>query len=109
MKLVICASVGLAIVVLCGGWLGYSASGGLVSLFSSVCVAAILLAFANLSRRAVIYEYSATALNFLVAIYFAYRMIATERFIPSGILLVVSFLFLFLMLLGIFLDLSRAR
>lgn len=109
MKLVISATIGLAVVVLYGGWLGYSASGGLVSLLTSICVAAILLVFANLSRRAVIYEFSATALNFLVAVYFAYRMIASERFIPSGILLIVSFLFLFLMLLGIFLDLSRAR
>jgi uncharacterized membrane protein (UPF0136 family) len=109
MKLVIGGAIGLALVVLVGGWLGYSASGGLVSLVSSACVAVILLAFANLSRRAVKYEYAAIVVNFLVAIYFAYRMIATERFIPSGVLLVVSFFFLFLMLLGIFLDLSRAK
>ncbi len=109
MKLVIGGALGLAVVVLVGGWLGYSAAGGLVSLVSSVCVAGLLVIFANFSRRAVKYEYATIVVNFLVAIYFAYRMIASERFIPSGILLVVSFFFLFLMLLGIFLDLSRAK
>ena len=80
-----------------------------MSLFSAVLVASSLFVCAALSRRAVRYEYAAIVLNFLVAVYFAYRMIASERFVPSGILLIMSFLFLFLMLLGIFLDLSRAQ
>ncbi|MGW8179036.1 MAG: hypothetical protein ACWGQW_09765, partial [bacterium] len=45
--------------------------------------------------------------TFLLAIYFASRFIATERFVPNGILLIVSFVTLFAVTLGVFLGLRK--
>jgi uncharacterized membrane protein (UPF0136 family) len=51
--------------------------------------------------------YAAGCINFLLAIYFAYRFIATERFIMAGVLLILSFITLFLLILGVFLGLWK--
>jgi hypothetical protein len=52
--------------------------------------------------------YGAGALVFLSCIYLAYRFLATEQFFPSGVLLLVGFLALFLVLLGFFLALAAS-
>ena len=60
-----------------------------------------------LSRKSVPSGVAGTAVIFIMAVYFAYRLIVSNRFIPSGIFMIVSFFFLFAALLGIFLKLMR--
>jgi hypothetical protein len=43
----------------------------------------------------------------LLAIYFAYLFLATERFVPNGVFLIISFLVLFGVTLGVFLGLRE--
>lgn len=40
----------------------------------------------------------------LLALYFGYRFISTDQFLPGGIMLITSFLTLFFLLLGLFLK-----
>jgi hypothetical protein len=45
---------------------------------------------------------------FLLSIYFAHRLVVTERLIPNGVFLIISFMALFGLILGVFLGLQRS-
>lgn len=107
MNIVDLACLVYPLVLLYAGWLGYAQSGSLVSLISGILVAVVLAGLGLLSRRSVPFGVAGTAVIFVMAVYFAYRLIVSNRFIPSGIFMIVSFFFLFLALLGIFLKLMR--
>jgi uncharacterized membrane protein (UPF0136 family) len=107
MNLVGAVSIVYAALIVYSGWLGYAAAASSASVVMGTGVGLLLLALGLYSRRAVSGGYAVGALTFLLAIYFAYRFIATERFFPSGALLLVSFLALFLILLGVFLALRN--
>ncbi len=95
-------------VVLGGGLAAYGLAGSRISLISATFLSAVfcLLAF-RAFRGSVSAGYMGGVCTFLLAIYFAYRFIASERFIPSGVLLIVSFTALFGVTLGVFLGLQR--
>jgi len=95
-------------VVLGGGLAAYGLTGSRISLISATLLSAVLclLAF-RAFKGSVSAGYMGAVCTFLLAIYFAYRFIASERFIPSGILLIVSFAALFGVTLGVFLGLQR--
>ena len=94
--------------ILLGGCAAYFSAGSTISLISSLVGTGLFLFLAyHTSRGSVSAGYSGGVLTFLMAIYFAYRFIATERFMPSGLLLIVSFLALFGVSLGVFLGLRE--
>jgi hypothetical protein len=100
--------VGYALLILLAGIGAYQGAGSIASLVSSLLLAGVLVASAVLSQRGKVgAAYIGGILVFLSAIYFAYRFIASERFLPSGVLLIISFVALFLVILGVFLTLSQ--
>jgi uncharacterized membrane protein (UPF0136 family) len=107
MNLVGAVCIVYAALIVFSGWLGYAAAASSASVVMGMVTGLLLLAMGLYSRRAVSGGYAAGALTFLLAIYFAYRFIATERFFPSGVLLIVSFMALFLILLGVFIALRH--
>jgi hypothetical protein len=92
-----------SLIVLCAGLLAHASFGAVLisSVISIVLVVSSFLTF----RGSLAAGYLGGALTFLSAIYFAYRLIATEQFMPSGIFLILSFVALFSVLLGVFLGL----
>lgn len=108
MKLASTALVIYGLVILAGGFTAYFAAGSLVSLISSLILFVVLIFLTVYSLKGSLRAgYLGGVLTFLLAIYFAYRFLATERFLPSGILLIISFLALFGVTLGVFLALQR--
>jgi uncharacterized membrane protein (UPF0136 family) len=95
------------LILLYAGWLGYSARGSIASLVAGIVVAIALESLGILSRKAVHFSIAGAAVIFVMTVYFAYRLIISNRFIPSGIFMIISFFFLFAALLGIFLKLMR--
>jgi uncharacterized membrane protein (UPF0136 family) len=107
MSLVDLACLIYPLVLLYAGWLGFREHGSLASLITAIIVAVVLAVLGFLSRKSVPSGVAGTAVIFIMAVYFAYRLIVSNRFIPSGIFMIVSFFFLFAALLGIFLKLMR--
>lgn len=94
--------------ILGAGLVAYLASESMASLIAAVVVSFLLLYLAfRAFRGSVRAGYVSGVFTFLLAIYFAYRFLATERFIPSGGLLIVSFIALFGVILGVFLGLRE--
>ncbi len=96
-----------SLVLLYSGWLGYARTGSLASVIAGVVVAALVAVFGLLARNSVPFGFAGAAVIFVMAVYFAYRLIESNRFVPSGVLMIVSFFFLFFTLLGVFLKLMR--
>jgi uncharacterized membrane protein (UPF0136 family) len=95
-------------VLLAGGFLTYSSSGRVVSLLAGILIFLFLLFLAIRSLRGSLRAgYTGGVVTFLLAIYFAYRFLATESFVPSGVLLLISFMALFGVTLGVFLGLRE--
>jgi uncharacterized membrane protein (UPF0136 family) len=107
MKLVAVTSWILSLLILYSGILGFQA-GSLASLISSLIFAAVMAASGGYSWKGKKSAgYFCGVMTFLLAVYFAYRFIASESFIPAGLLLIVSFFGLFFVLLGVFLGLKE--
>lgn len=107
MNIVDLACLVYPLVLLYAGWLGYAQGGSLASLVTGIVVAVSLAGLGLLSRKSVPFGIAGTVVIFIMAVYFAYRLIVSNRFVPSGIFMIVSFFFLFAALLGIFLKLMR--
>lgn len=107
MNIVDLACLVYPLVLLYAGWLGYAERGSLASLITGVVVAVVLEVLGLLSRKSVPFGIAGTAVIFVMAVYFAYRLIVSNRFVPSGVFMIISFFFLFAALLGIFLKLMR--
>lgn len=108
MKLAAVTAVILALIVVFAGIFAFQQAESMASLLASIIFSFGLLAAAVASFRGRIGGAAlGGVLNFLLAIYFAYRLIATERIFPCGMLLILSFMTLFLILLGVFLGLSK--
>jgi hypothetical protein len=103
---VTCLIYGL-IIALVGVVLCYF-SAGVASLIGGLVFGGVMLVLGRFTLKGVLGAgYTGGILTFLMAIYFAYRLLATERFVPSGVLLLVSFTALFLIALGVFLGLNQ--
>jgi uncharacterized membrane protein (UPF0136 family) len=95
------------VVVLIGGIVAFIRVESLVFLVSGIVIGLVYLMLARSCFRGIMTAgYVSGALTFLSAIYLAYRLIASQRFFPSGALLILSFLVLFVILLGVFLGLQ---
>ena len=85
----------------------YLSSGAFLSLVLAVFLAGLFIFLSARSRQGHLAAgYVGGIFVFLLAVFFAYRLLATERFVPNGILLVVTFLALFGVTLGVFLGLQ---
>ena len=109
MKLAATALFVYSLLVLGGGVFAYVAVRSAASLVFAAILTVAFLSLGCLAFRGTLTAgYLGGGLTFLQAIYFAYRFIATERFIPSGVLLIISFIVLLAVMLGVFLGLQRA-
>lgn len=98
-----------SVLVLGVGLFAYFSTESVASLAFAAILTLVFLFLGFLAFKGMLVAgYLGGALTLLQAIYFAYRFIATERFIPNGILLIVSFLVLFAVMLGVFLGLQRS-
>jgi len=108
MKLAAIALLIYSALVLGGGLVAFVSLKSMGSLVASVIMSVILLYLSyRVFKGALPAGYLGGVFTFLLAIYFAYRFIATERFVPNGILLIVSFAALFAVTLGVFLGLQK--
>jgi len=97
------------VLLLATGWMGWMTDGFLSPVLGTVLgVGFVVLGRAYLGGRIPAGYLSLTGI-LLVAIYFAYRFLATESLVPAGLLLVVSFACLFLVLLGFFIFLANSQ
>jgi uncharacterized membrane protein (UPF0136 family) len=81
--------------------------GSVVAFVGSTLSAILLFVTGYLSLKGITGAgYASGVVTFLLAVYFAYRFIASERFFISGILLILSFVSLFFILLGVFMSLQ---
>lgn len=88
---------------------GYLMEGSFAAFVAAGIVSALLLAAAfSASRGVLVAGYAGGVGVFLLSIYFAHRLVVTERLIPNGILLMISFVALFGLILGVFLGLQRS-
>ena len=106
-KLTTITSILLGTAVFGFGIWGLLSARGIVSSTTGVLLGVALVCAGGISRKSTKAAYACTGITFLTAVFFAVYFVATERFFPGGILLLVSFLALFLVLLGIFLQLQR--
>ena len=93
-----------AFLILIGGIGGYLQAKSLYSLISGFLFgASLLLSGWFVWHESITAGYTATFIILLLAIYFGYRFILTEKFLPGGIMLIASFITLFFLLLSLFL------
>jgi hypothetical protein len=98
-----------AILIFGLGVSGYLTEGSLAAFVAAAIVSTFLLAAAfSASRGALVAGYAGGVGVFLLSIYFAHRLVVTERLIPNGVFLIISFMALFGLILGVFLGLQRS-
>jgi hypothetical protein len=96
-----------ALLMVGGGIYAFLSSRTLDSLVAASLLAVLLVLLSILSKKGHLPAgYLGGIVVFLLAIFFAYRFLATERFFPSGVLLILSFFALFGVTLGVFLGLQ---
>ncbi len=101
-------AIGYGVLWLAAGVSGWLSAGTLT--LAAVLVAGGLLLVTGFQswRGRLAWGYGAGATVLLSCIYLAYRFLATGQLFPSGALLLVGFLALFLVLLGFFLALAAS-
>ena len=105
MKLAAVATLIYALLVLAGGLMGYLQANSLASLISGLLFGTGFLVIGWLVwRDSMTAGYVSGFMILLLALYFGYRFISTDQFLPGGIMLITSFLTLFFLLLGLFLK-----
>jgi len=84
-----------AILVLTGGIIGYVKAGSLASIGMSGTIAAILIACAwGIYQNNLLAFYGAFACTAFLSAFFMYRFFLTFNFMPAGMMLIISLLFL---------------
>lgn len=78
-----------------GGFIGYLKAGSIISLVTSVAFA-IPLALCALN---ILPKWVAYALTGLLGLFFAYRLFETGKFMPAGMMMVLSIIVLILIIL----------
>jgi uncharacterized membrane protein (UPF0136 family) len=92
-----------AFLILIGGVVEYLQAKSLYSLISGFIFGTSLLISGWFAwHESMTAGYIATLTILLLAIYFGYKFILTEKFLPSGIILIASFITLFFLLLSLF-------
>jgi uncharacterized membrane protein (UPF0136 family) len=80
-----------AVLLVVGGIVGWRVSGSRISLTSSLISAALLSAAFRISRASPRGGYALAAFVAMVlAVFFAFRLRKTKKFMPSGMMLIVS-------------------
>ena len=107
MKVAAVGALLYGIIILIGGVIAFFQEQSVAFLVFGIVVGNIYFLLAcGCFKEVVPAGYVSGALTFFLAVYWAYRFIASERFFPGGVLLILSFLVLFLILLGVFLGLQ---
>lgn len=107
MKVAATATLIYALLVLTGGVMGYVQAKSVASLISGLVFGIALLGCGwFLWQGSITSGYVAGLLTIFLLLFFGYRFLSTNQFMPGGLMLILSFLALFFLLLGIFL---RAR
>ena len=105
MKLAAVATLTYALLVLAGGLMGYLQANSMASLLDGLLFGTGFLITGWLVwRDSMTAGYVSGFMILLLALYFGYRFISTDQFLPGGIMLITSFLTLFFLLLGLFLK-----
>ncbi len=108
MKLAAVASLVYGVLVLLGGIMGYVQARSLPSLVSGVVFGVILLVCGWLAwtgSMPAVYVSAVAAL--LLALFFGYRLTATGKMMPSGMMLILSFLAVVILVYGAFSAIRR--
>ena len=103
MKMAAIVTLLYGLLVLAGGIMGYLQAKSLPSLISGVVFGLVLLAcgwFTWGGSGAAVYVSIAAAL--ILALFFAYRFTATGRFMPGGLMFVLSFVAVVILVVGVF-------
>lgn len=105
MKIAATATLIYALLVLGGGVMGYVQARSAASLISGIVFGLPLLACGwFLWQGNIAAGYVAGLLTVILVLFFGYRFLTTNQFMPGGLMLLLSFLALFFLLLGIFLQ-----
>jgi len=87
-----------------GGLVGYVQAKSIPSLISGVVSGIVFLVLGWLIwQGSMTAGYTAVSMILLLSLFFGYRFISTSKFMPGGMMLIVSFIALFFILLGLFL------
>ena len=105
MKLAAVATLMYALLVLAGGLMDYLQAKSLASLISGLLFGTgFLITGCLIWRESMAAGYVSGFMILLLALYFGYRFISTDKFLPGGVMLITSFFTLFFLLLGLFLK-----
>lgn len=89
-----------ALLILIGGIFGHQEKGSIASLISGIVFGTLLFGASLVTFKGKIWgEYIALILIFLLDAFFTYRFIATHKFMPAGLLSLISLGTLFIMAL----------
>jgi len=108
MRIASIATLLFALLVATGGILIYSQS---TSLFfptlGTVSSLGLLAGAFGLWRRSVAAGFITCGISMLLGLFFGYQFISSETLIPGGLLLIVSFITLFIVLVAVFVKLQK--
>ena len=105
MKLAAITVLVYALMVSAGGLVGYVQAKSIPSLISGILSGIVLLICGWLVwQGSMAAGYTSGAVVLLLALFFGYRFVTTNKFMPGGMMLILSFIALFFLLLGLFLK-----
>lgn len=91
-----------ALLVLVGGWFGYSKAGSTASLISGIAFGlALSLCALGIVKGKAVAHYSALVLTFFLDAFFTLRFIKTHHFMPAGLMSLLSLILLLFLALRI--------
>ena len=87
--------VGYSVILMIGGVIGYLAAGSIVSLLMSAIFSILLILSLFLMRFTPLLGYRCTLLLIsLLTLFFAYRWYSGNRFLPAGLMTIISLIIL---------------
>ncbi|HXK61752.1 MAG TPA: TMEM14 family protein [Acidobacteriota bacterium] len=108
MKIAAISTLIYGFLVLAGGVFGYLQAKSVPSLIAgTICGVLILVAGGYMWAGSIPAAYVAGALALLLALFFAYRLTSTGKFMPGGMMLALSFVAVVILVWGVFNSLRQ--
>ena len=105
MKLAALTTLTYGFMVLTGGVVGYIQAKSMPSLINGIIFGiGLLICSKFIWQGSIPAGYISGGMTLLLALFFGYRFLSTNKFMPGGVMLIVSSLALVLLLLGLFLK-----
>ena len=83
------------LLILVGGFIGHSVAGSTQSLISGiVCGTLLIICSVSMFMNKVTGYFGAISLAFILSAFFMTRLVITSNFLPSGLLAIISFIFI---------------